>query len=120
MIYRITKRWTFAAAHHLPTLPEGHKCRRPHGHNWTVTVALEHADLDSDGMVTDYAELGPIGAWITSTLDHRDLNDIDALAATPTAERLAAYIYRTWTTRYPWLVEVTVSETPGTTASYQQ
>lgn len=35
-MYRIGKRFMFEAAHHLPDLPEGHKCARLHGHSYTV------------------------------------------------------------------------------------
>ncbi|MEM1009583.1 MAG: 6-carboxytetrahydropterin synthase, partial [Myxococcota bacterium] len=32
-IMEIYKEFTFEAAHHLPFVPEGHKCRRLHGHS---------------------------------------------------------------------------------------
>ena len=76
MTWRISKTFGFAAAHHLPALPEGHKCRRPHGHNYTVTLVLAATRLDDREMVLDYGELAPVRAWIGKTLDHRDLNSL--------------------------------------------
>ena len=116
-MYRITKSWSFAAAHHLPTLAEGHKCRRPHGHNYRVTLGLEAERLDLFGMVVDYGNLSPFGAVIADRLDHRDLND---LLPNPTAEVLAAWLFDQALSWWPNLVaDVTVSETDGTTAVYR-
>ena len=117
MTYAITKTFTFAAAHHLPQLPDGHKCRRPHGHNYAVTLVLEADHLDPCGMVTDYGDLDPVKQWIATDLDHRDLNEV--LPCLPTAEWLARAVWDRWTKRYPELAEVIVSETPATTASYR-
>lgn len=113
--YRISKTFGFAAAHHLPQLPEGHKCRRPHGHNYAVTLVLSAAALDEQGMVLDYGDLDPVCDWIAETLDHRDLN---YLLPCPTAENLARYVWHRWAGEFPALAEVTVAETPNTTASY--
>jgi 6-pyruvoyltetrahydropterin/6-carboxytetrahydropterin synthase len=113
--YRISKTFGFSAAHHLPQLPEGHKCRRPHGHNYTVTLVLAARDLDGWGMVLDYGDLDPVRAWIAATLDHRNLNDV---LEDPTAERLARFTWTQWAGEFPALTEVTVTETPNTTASY--
>ena len=95
-MYRIAKRFRFAAAHHLPTLPPEHKCSRPHGHNYTVEVVLVAFTLDEHGFVLDYGELSRTVGWsIREHFDHRDLN---ALADAPkqygpTAEWLAATFY---------------------------
>lgn len=116
-MYRITKAWSFAAAHHLPSLPDGHKCRRVHGHNYRVTLTLESMRLDAHGMVVDYGDLAPFGNIIASLLDHRDLNGV---LTNPTAEVLAAWLYEQALTLWPGLVtECTVSETDGTTATYR-
>ena len=34
----IWKEFSFDAAHLLPNVPEGHKCRRLHGHTYTVRI----------------------------------------------------------------------------------
>lgn len=72
-VYRICKRFDFCAAHHLPMMPAGHKCARPHGHNYKVFVVLEARSLDEFGMVTDFANLGVFKSWLTTAYDHQDL-----------------------------------------------
>jgi 6-pyruvoyltetrahydropterin/6-carboxytetrahydropterin synthase len=34
------KDFTFEAAHHLPHVPEGHKCGRLHGHSFMVRLEI--------------------------------------------------------------------------------
>ena len=51
---RITKSFSFDAAHWLPQVPENHKCRRLHGHTYRVILGLE-GDLHPEmGWVEDY------------------------------------------------------------------
>ena len=38
------KDFTFEAAHHLPHVPEGHKCGRLHGHSF-MAVSYTHLDV---------------------------------------------------------------------------
>ncbi len=115
MSYRISKTFQFSAAHHLPALPAGHKCRRVHGHNYRVTLELAADNLDGAAMVRDYGDLDPVRVWIGEHLDHRDLNHLDDQ---PTAERLARLVYDRWAAELPELAAVTVCETPATTATY--
>ncbi len=42
---RLTKDFTFEAAQILPKAPEGHKCRRMHGHSFKIEVSVE-GDVD--------------------------------------------------------------------------
>ena len=54
---RLTKDFTFEAAQTLPKAPEGHKCRRVHGHSFKVEVSVE-GDVDpAIGWVYDHANL---------------------------------------------------------------
>lgn len=92
-MYVIGKTFGFAAAHHLPLLAEGHKCRRVHGHNYTVTVELSSTRLDPTGFVVDYANLSPFGDWVKDTLDHQDLNQVMPSGLPSTAENLAEWLY---------------------------
>jgi 6-pyruvoyltetrahydropterin/6-carboxytetrahydropterin synthase len=119
--YRIGRSFTFDAAHHLPGLPEGHKCARPHGHTYTVTVTIARDDLVGPGFVTDFAELAPLKEHIAERLDHRDLNEV--LDFPPTSELLARHLAE-WFVEHVEpavagaLVSVRVAETPASWAEY--
>ncbi len=121
MGHEIGKRFKFEAAHHLPGLPEGHKCRRPHGHSYTVEVVLTAGELTPPGFVTDFADLAPFRAYLDRDLDHRDLNEV--VDFPPTSENLAAHLAGWFMTNVEptipaRLVRVRVSETADTWAEY--
>ena len=40
MKHTVSKRFSFEAAHSLPHLPAGHKCRNLHGHSYVVEVLI--------------------------------------------------------------------------------
>jgi 6-pyruvoyltetrahydropterin/6-carboxytetrahydropterin synthase len=121
-VYRIGKRFRFEAAHHLPDLPDGHKCARPHGHSYTVDVALCADDaLRGPGFVTDFATLDALAAYLRDRFDHRDLNDV--VDAAPTSENLARLLYDWCAANLDLPTGVTVasirvSETASTFAEY--
>jgi 6-pyruvoyltetrahydropterin/6-carboxytetrahydropterin synthase len=92
-MYRITKRWTFDAAHQLHGLPDGHKCGRLHGHTYTVEIEVSAEELDDHGFVVDFADLAPIKQLIDKIYDHRFLNDVLPASTNPTAEKLATILY---------------------------
>ncbi|MFH8991458.1 6-pyruvoyl trahydropterin synthase family protein [Streptomyces sp. NPDC017940] len=120
--YRIGKRFSFDAAHHLAGLPEGHKCARLHGHTYTVELVLAAEELSGPGFVTDFGDLAPVKTFLDGHLDHRSLNDV--LPVEPTSENLARYLAE-------WFVEhvepgiggrletVRVSETPSSWAEFE-
>lgn len=126
-MYEITKEFCFEAAHHLPHLPKGHKCARPHGHSYRVQFVLRSNGLDERGFVLDYADLNRVKNWIDNEWDHRDLTALGALypqgAFAPkvsTAECMARWLFDYWKSVFPVLVEVRVSETAKTWASYRR
>lgn len=116
-MYKITKEFVFEAAHSLPHLPEGHKCRRPHGHSYRVIVEVVAPTLDANGFVVDYGDLGILKDHIDANLDHRDLNEVFPGMAT-TAENLAQRLYLWCSSHWPGVVAVSVSETTKTWARY--
>ena len=76
----------FDAAHHLPCMPDGHKCRRPHGHTYVLTVWVQGEVDRATGIVIDFGELDDIlQRHVVRQWDHRDLNTI---LANPTGERM--------------------------------
>jgi 6-pyruvoyltetrahydropterin/6-carboxytetrahydropterin synthase len=111
----IGKSFGFDAAHHLPGLPAGHKCARPHGHTYTVEVRLAADRLTEPGFVTDFGGLKPFADYLDAAFDHRDLNEV--LDVEPTSEALAEHFAR-WFVAHLGpvvpgrLVSVRVSETP--------
>jgi 6-pyruvoyltetrahydropterin/6-carboxytetrahydropterin synthase len=120
--WRICKQFCFEAAHHLPHLPAGHKCARPHGHSYRVEVILVTDALDANGFVADFADLSVVGDFLMAYWDHADLNEVGKRGHGPvvtTSERLAEYLYQQFAGQFDgMLAEVRVSETPKTWASY--
>lgn len=88
---RIAATYSFEAAHQLPHLPDGHKCKRLHGHNYRLDVSIA-GDLDGRGFVIDYAELDGVVQPLVDMLDHRFLNDIDGLD-NPTSEVMVRWFH---------------------------
>ena len=86
---RIGRSYRFEAAHHLPLVPEGHKCRNLHGHNYRVSIVVRGA-LDARGFVKDFAEIDEVVNPLLAQLDHHLLNEVNGLE-NPTAEIIAAW-----------------------------
>lgn len=116
--HRITKSFTFDAAHWLPQVPEDHKCRRLHGHTYRLEVALEGPLDEQLGWVVDYGEVSRVVDPVVRSLDHRCLNDLPGLE-NPTAEVLAAWLFARLAPGLPRLTDVTVCETPRTSATFR-
>ena len=106
----IWKDFTFEAAHLLPHAPEGHKCRRLHGHSYRVRVFVA-GDLEpSLGWVVDFAEIAAACEPIRKQLDHYFLNEIEGLD-NPTSEVLARWIWKRLKPGLPGLSRLEVGET---------
>lgn len=89
---QVFREFTFEAAHRLPNLPEGHKCRRLHGHSYRVEIHVA-GDIDRHtGMVIDFADIKTAFHPYWQQLDHHYLNEVDGLD-NPTAENLAVWIW---------------------------
>lgn len=118
MNIRLTKSFTFEAAHWLPTFPEDHKCRRMHGHSFHVDVIVE-GDVDPrKGYLVDYGDIKAAIAPIEKQLDHYLLNEIEGLE-NPTAENLCKWIYDRMKPALPLLSSIRVHETCTTEAEYR-
>ena len=113
----IWKEFTFEAAHLLPHVPEGHKCRRLHGHSYRVEVRVRGAPDPRLGLVTDFADLKAAWAPLDDLLDHRYLNDVPGLE-NPTTEALAACIWSRLRPVLPGLCAVGVRETCTSGCTY--
>ena len=106
----IFKSFTFEAAHLLPNVPEGHKCRRLHGHSFRVEVHVSGDVGAETGWVMDFADVKAAFDPIFARLDHRYLNEIAGLE-NPTSEVLAKWIWRELKPVLPGLSKLVVHET---------
>ena len=103
----VTRSFAFEAAHQLPW-HQG-KCRRLHGHTYRLEVSVE-APLDDNGVVLDFADLAAVvDAEVVDRYDHRYLND---LLDNPTAELLAAEVWKRLEAAGLHLARLRLWETP--------
>jgi 6-pyruvoyltetrahydropterin/6-carboxytetrahydropterin synthase len=88
---RIGRTYRFESAHRLPNVPQGHRCRNLHGHNYLLEIVVR-GPLDARGFVKDFAEIDTEVAPLLKQVDHRLLNDVEGLE-NPTAEIIAAWFF---------------------------
>jgi len=110
MRWEITRTFRVEAAHLLPHVPEGHKCRRLHGHSFSIELQVGGDRLEPQGWVCDFADLADAWAPLHEQLDHRYLNEVEGLE-NPTSEHLAAWIWERVAPRLRGLRAVVVAET---------
>jgi 6-pyruvoyltetrahydropterin/6-carboxytetrahydropterin synthase len=118
-MYTIRVEATFAAAHYLT---EYHgKCERLHGHNYVVRAYARGGVLDKAGMLLDFGDLKGRVREVCERLDHSNLNEMPAFNDSPSAERIAAYIFEEVKLLDPSLPlhSVEVFETPTSMARYE-
>lgn len=107
----------FEAAHSLPHLPEGHKCRNIHGHSYRFRVEIQ-GPVDERGFVIGYEEIEEAVNPIVRTLDHQNLNELFSEATT--AENLASWLFDQVKTRLGRCARVVFYETPTTVVVYEE
>jgi 6-pyruvoyltetrahydropterin/6-carboxytetrahydropterin synthase len=116
-IIEVVKDFRFDAAHTLPNVPEGHKCRRMHGHSFRGEVAVRGPIDPVKGWVIDFADLKRAVDPIVARLDHYPLNEIEGLE-NPTSERLAVWIWNQLAPALPLLHRITIEETGTSRCHY--
>src|SRR3954467_15505884 len=104
MRVRLVKTFGFEAAHFLPSFPEGHKCRRMHGHSFKVDVVIEGEIPAGQHHLIDYADIKKVTDPIHDQIDHRCLNEIAGLE-NPTSEMIAVWLWERISSRMPMLAE---------------
>lgn len=104
MLFLLTHRFIFEAAH---TLPRSVESRRIHGHTYHVEIGVV-GGAGASGMVVDLSCLQQTADLLRATLDHRFLDDVEGLGA-PTLENLCSFIQR----RCPLLNRVKVWRADG-------
>lgn len=118
MKVRLTKSFGFEAAHALPTFPEGHKCRRLHGHSFRFDVIVEGEVDPKMGYLIDYGDIKQAAGPLVKRLDHYYLNEIEGLE-NPTAEVLARWIWDRLKPALPMLSAIIIYETCTSACEYR-
>lgn len=96
----LRRRYDVDAAHQLTAgVPEGHKCRRLHGHRYEVTLYVQ-GEPDENGVLIEYGDLDAVVNPMMARVDHHFLNTLSERCSTaeaflvsenPTVERLAQW-----------------------------
>lgn len=122
-MYRLEKTFNFEAAHHLPN--HDGKCKRLHGHSFSMILVCSGPDLSpvgpKKGMLVDYGDVKREGDRIVGAyLDHHYLNETLAQfgITDPTSEHLARWVYETLKPYLPLLAEVRIGETCTSFCTY--
>jgi len=123
-LWRLSVRKDFSASHALRNYKG--KCENLHGHNFGVQATVEGERLDPEvEYLVDFGVLKKALAEAIAALDHAHLNETPPFdACNPSSENLAQYVYRRLeplvAAHGVRLVEVTVSEKEGQSASYRE
>jgi 6-pyruvoyltetrahydropterin/6-carboxytetrahydropterin synthase len=116
-VVELVKDFRFEAAHYLPNVATGHKCRRMHGHSFRGQVAVRGPIDPRLGWLIDFADLKQVIDPIVLRLDHYLLNEIEGLE-NPTSERIAIWMWQQLAPSLPQLTRVTIEETCTSRCSY--
>ena len=118
MHIRLSKSFHFEAAHDLPTFPDGHKCRRLHGHSFKFDVVVEGEVAAEKGYLIDYGDIKQATEPIVKQLDHYYLNEIPGLE-NPTSENIARWLFEKLQPSLPTLSAIIVYETCSSMCEYR-
>lgn len=117
MRVRLAKTFSFEAAHFLPDFPEGHKCRRMHGHSFRVEVIVEGEIPAGQHHLIDYGQMKEAVDPVCAQLDHVCLNEIEGLEH-PTSEMIARWLWDRVKPVLPELSLIIVHETCTSRCEY--
>ena len=112
----ITKKFRFEAAHYLPKMPEGHKCRRLHGHSFEIEVNVQGEIDPETGILIDFGDIKKVVKPYVEMLDHWCLNEVGErenieLLKNPTSENLAKWLFLSLESELVGLYSIIVHET---------
>ncbi|MBI3617563.1 MAG: 6-carboxytetrahydropterin synthase QueD [Candidatus Omnitrophica bacterium] len=92
-MFELSVKSHIASAHSL-TGYQG-RCKNLHGHTWHIEAVIAGDDLDSIGMVADFALIKKQLNEFLMPLDHVCLNDLEYFKRNnPTTENIARYVYQ--------------------------
>jgi len=107
----IIKEYRFEAAHFLPNVEDGHKCKRMHGHSFLFELKLAGQVNEKTGWLMDFGEISAaVKPILDEDLDHNLLNNVAGLE-NPTSEEIAFWLWRKLKPSIAPLIEITVHET---------
>lgn len=131
--YQVTKTIEFSYGHRL--LNHNGKCRYLHGHNGMLEIDVDADVLDEMGMVIDFTRVNEIvKTWVDENLDHRMLlcrqdpalplltdagEPVYVMDQNPTAENIAALVWKSARKAGLQVSEVRLWETSTSRASYR-
>ena len=107
MIYEVSQRFYFEAAHTLDRQIDAASSKRFHGHTYQAEVTVSGPRNATSGMVLDLGLLRREIQHIRDALDHSLLDDVSGLGP-PTLESLCAFIARGLQALNPPVVNVKV------------
>jgi 6-pyruvoyltetrahydropterin/6-carboxytetrahydropterin synthase len=89
--YVVIKEQDYSAAHYLR---ECHgMCERLHGHNYRCRIHVGANELDTEGMVVDFADIKEALQKVIKRFDHQLLNEVKPFdEVNPTLEHVAQHI----------------------------
>lgn len=124
MPVRLCKEFRFEAAHYLPMMPEGHKCRRLHGHSFKVEVHVVGNADEKTGILIDYGDIKQLVKPLINQLDHYLINEVgdrlnEALLQNPTSENMAKWFYEKLKEKLDGLDCIVVHETCTARCEYR-
>jgi 6-pyruvoyltetrahydropterin/6-carboxytetrahydropterin synthase len=114
----LVKTFGFEAAHWLPCFPDGHKCRRMHGHSFKVDVVVQGDIPEGSHYLMDYGLMKQAIRPIEEQLDHRCLNEVAGLE-NPTSEMIARWLWQRLKPALPLLSRIVVYETCTSRCEYE-
>ncbi|MFA4859091.1 MAG: 6-carboxytetrahydropterin synthase QueD [Candidatus Margulisiibacteriota bacterium] len=116
-MFELTVDASFDAAHALRKYKG--QCENLHGHTWKVQISLKGKKLNHLGLMVDFREIKAKLSAVVEQLDHTNLNNLAPFKKiNPSSENVAQWIYGQLKRKLPQLCKVSVSETPGSLASY--
>lgn len=118
-MYTVRVEADFSAAHYLTEFYG--KCENLHGHNYRLRAFARGDVLDKAGMLVDFGVLKGALRRVADSLDHRSLNDVPEFKNSPSAERIARYVFEAMLADVPGLplCAVEVFETATSMARYE-
>ena len=118
MIVELSKTYGFEAAHNLPNLPDGHKCRRLHGHSFRFDVTVRGSVDPHTGIFIDYADIKALVEPLVAIVDHNYLNEVPGLE-NPSSEVIAKWFWDQLVDKLDGLHEIVVRETCQSSCTYR-